>query len=233
MAYPRILFSGSSVTDATSHATTSQTPVNANVYTVYCANTIAAGTATLPTPSGTNGWNGTFTQIATVTRDQIRLTVWRVTAVSSVAGTITFDYSGTTNSSAAYGIDRWTDVDSPLNVQSGTTAADNATSITLSPALSTFASQLNGTYAVLAGTGNFITVRGDNTQGAMCQITQASITSAEVNAASFYCAGEVTAPQFTCSGAGSDLVLVAVEVDNSLSAGASSGTQTFLPTFRV
>ena len=233
MAYPRYLNTGNSATDGTSYASGSTTPTNGRVLTAWVASVIAAGTPNTPTASGTNGLSGTWTAIANSTRDQVKVTLFRSVAASGVAGVLTFDFGGQTNSGFAYGIEEWVEVATTLNVQSTTTNADAATAITMSPALAAFASTTNGTYAVLAATGNFIAVRNQNTQGTMLQIASTTTSGTEIAAGSFYSPGSITAPQLTCSGAGSDLVAIAMEVSNTITAGSGGGSDTFIPTFRV
>lgn len=219
MAAPRFLSTSNSAVGATSFTTASVTPTNGRVLTAWCATVIVAGTPNTPTATGTNGFSGTWTEIANVVQDQIKITLFRSVAASGVAGTITFDLAGQTNLGAAMGIEEWVDVATTLNVQSGTSAADGATSVTLSPALSAFASTLNGTYAVVADAGNLVAVRGTNSQGFMSQLASAVTTNAVVGGGAFYSPTSVTAPVLSCSGAGSDLVLIAMEVSNSITSG--------------
>lgn len=233
MAYPRYLTTSNSAADATSFASGSTTPTSGRVLTAWVASVIAAGTPNTPTASGTNGLSGTWTAIANATRDQIKITLFRSTAASSVAGVLTFDFGGQTNSGFACGIEEWVDVATTLNVQSTTTTADAATSITMSPALAAFASTTNGTYAVVASPGSFLAVRGVNTQGTMMQLATTVTSGTEITGAAFYSPGEINAPQLSVSGAGSDLVAIAMEVSNTITAGGGGGGNTTVPTFRV
>ena len=233
MAYPRYLNTGNSAADATSYASGSTTPTNGRVLTAWVASVIAAGTPNTPTATGTNGLSGTWTAIANSTRDQVKITLFRSVAASGVAGVLTFDFGGQTNSGFAYGIEEWVDVATTLNVQSTTTTADAATSITMSPALASFASTTNGTYAVVASPGSFLAVRGVNTQGTMMQLATTVSSGTEITGGAFYSPGAITAPQLSVSGAGSDIVAIAMEVSNTITAGSGGGSDTFIPTFRV
>lgn len=233
MAYVRNVTIGNSGTDATSYATASVSPTNGRVLLAWVATQITAGTPNTPTASGTNGFSGTWTAIANVVQDQTKLTLFRSTAASGTAGVLTFDLGGQTNSAAVWGVDEWVDVNTTINVQSTTTGANAATNLTFSPSLAAFASSLNGVYACVAAAGSFVTVRQNATQGFMLQVPQAANSNGEIGGCSFYCPGEVNAPQIACSGAGSDMVGIAIEVSNSLSGGGSTSSDTFLPTFRV
>lgn len=214
--YPRLIAAiGSSATDATSYASASWTPVSGRPTFVAVATAISAGTANTPTATGTNGWNTTFTAVANAVQDQIKLTVFRVVPVSSVAGVITFDLAAQTQTGAAWmGVDMVNCASSGFAVQSATGAADAATSLTPT-ALAAFGNGFNGTLAFGACTGALTTVRGSNTQGLMLQIPVASSGVNEAggpNICAFFSSGEVSQPIIAVSGAGSDIVAVTIEV---------------------
>ena len=231
---PNLLVQGNSGTDATSY-TTAATPtlVSGTVVTAWVATLISAGTPNTPTCTGTNGLNGTWTAITNVVQDQIKLTLFRSTTTSTTAGTLTFDLSGQTNSAAGWNIVAWDNVATTINAQSTTGVANGGTAPTFS-ALSAFGAGFNATYVAMAAAGSFLTTRGNNTQGLMLQIPQASISNGEISGADFFSPGEVNSPSVGVSGAGSDIVAIAIEVAHD-GTGVSSGggADTFIPTFRV
>lgn len=211
-AHPQLILINSSTTDGASHTTAAATPVSGAVYEAWVVNLIAAGTPNVPTCAGTNGFNVTWTQVETVVQDQLRLTIFRGVAGSAVAGTLTFDYAGQTNSAAVWGLNRWFNTAATLNVQSRTGTVDAGTAITWASALAAFGSGFNPTYVVAAAAGAFVTVRGDNAQGTMAMLSSASASNGETGAAPFYSAGEVSSPAIGCSGGGSDMVAIALEI---------------------
>lgn len=231
---PRLLTVGNSVTDGTSFAAASVTPTSGAVLTAWCATLISAGTPNTPTASGTNGLSGTWTAIANSVQDQIKITLFRSTAASAVAGVLTFDLGGQTNSAAIWGIAQWEDVDTTLNVQSKTAVTNAGTTMTFdADPLVAFASDNNGTYACAAASGAFVAVRGNNTQGTMMQLPVSAPNNTEMGGCDFYTPGSTTSPSLGVSGAGSDIVGIAIEVSaNGITAGGG-GSDTAVPTFRV
>ena len=235
--YPRLLSTiGQSATDATSYTTASWTPVSGRPTFVAVASAFAT-TPNTPTATGTNGWNTTLTAVANATQDGIKITVFRVVPVSSVAGTITFDFAAQTQTGASWMVvDMVNAVSSGFAVQSRTGNVDNNTSLTLTAFSSAFASTFNGTLCFGACTGNLTTVRGSNTQGLMLQIPVASSGVAEATGpaiCAFFSPSAVSQPIVAVSGAGSDIVAVAIEVGHDGSGISSGGGSTFIPTFRV
>lgn len=237
--YPHLVAAiGSSATDATSYTTASWTPVSGRPTFVAVATAIAAGTPNTPTATGTNGWNTTFTAVANSVQDQIKITVFRVVPVSSVAGTITFDLSAQTQTGAAWmAVDVVNAVSSGFVIQSKTAVTNGGTSLTFdADPLATLTSTFNGVLAFAASSGALTTVRGNNTQGLMLQIPVASSGVNEAggpNICAFFAGGGVTSPSLAVSGAGSDIVAVAMEVGHDGSGLSSGGSNTTVPTFRV
>ncbi len=207
-----LLTRGSSSTDATSYAATSVTPTSGRILLAYCATQIGAGTPNTPTASGTNGFSGTWTEIANAVQDQTKITLFRSTAASSVAGVLTFDFAGQTQIGACWQVLQWQNVASTINVQSRTAVANGATSLSFGSPLSAFASPFNTTYVCAAASGSFITVRATDAVGVLAQVPQAASAIGEIGACDWVSSGAVLAPALACSGAGSDLVAVAIEV---------------------
>lgn len=234
-AYPRVLLANSSTADATSYATaTSPTLTNGAVLTAWVATVIAAGTPNTPTATGTNGLNGTWTAITSVVQDQIKLTLFRSTAQSTTAGVLTFDLAGQTNSAAVWGLTQWANVSTTINVQSTTGTANAGTTIAWAAPLAAFGAAFNTTYAIVCVAGSFLTVRSNNTQGLMAMMQAQSTSSGEGSGSDFYSGAEVNSPTLEASGAGGDMVAIAIEVAHD-GTGVSSGggSDTFVPTFRV
>ncbi len=234
--YPHLIAAiGSSATDAASYTTASWTPVSGRPSFIAVASAFATAPNT-PTATGTNGWNTTFTAVNNSVQDGIKITVFRVVPVSSVAGTITFDFSAQTQTGAAWiGIDVVNAVSSGFAVQSATGAVDNATSLTPT-ALAAFASSFNGTLCFAACSGNLTTVRGSNTQGLMLQIPVGSSGVAEAAGpaiCAFFAPTEVSQPAVAVSGAGSDIVAVTIEVGHDGSGISAGSSNAAVPTFRV
>lgn len=231
---PTLLVQGNSSVDATSY-TTGSTPslTNGAVLTAWVATLISAGTPNTPTCTGTNGLNGTWTAITNVVQDQIKITMFRSAATSTTAGTLTFDLAGQTNSAAGWSIVSWGNVSATINAQSTSGTANGGTAPTWTP-LAAFGNGFNATYAAMAASGSFLTTRGNNTQGSMMQIPQASISNGELSGADFFSPGEINSPSLGVSGAGSDIVAIAIEVaHNGTGVSSGGGTDTFVPTFRV
>lgn len=229
-----LLTRGSSSTDATSYAASSVTPTSGRVLLAYCATQITAGTPNTPTATGTNGLSGTWTAIANSVQDQTKITLFRSTAASSVAGVLTFDLAGQTQLGACWGIVQWQNVATTINVQSKTAVTNGGTSLNFNgDPLAAFANGFNATYCCMAASGSFITVRGTDAQGTMAQIPQASSSLTELAACDFFSSGEVNSPSLACSGAGSDLVAVAIEVAHDGTGVSSGSTVRDIPSFRV
>jgi hypothetical protein len=100
------LTSSSSTTSATSHATASVTPTANRLVLAAVVNKIGTAPASTPTCSG-NGL--TWVQVATVpyntnASNLHRLTLFRAMGTSPSAGAITFDYAGTTHTSAGWSV---------------------------------------------------------------------------------------------------------------------------------
>jgi hypothetical protein len=207
-----VLTRGSSSTDATSYAASSVTPVSGRILLAYCATQISAGTPNTPTASGTNGLSGTWTAIANSIQDQTKITLFRSTAASSVAGVLTFDLAGQTQIGACWQILQWQNVATTINVQSQTAVANGSTSLSFGTPLSAFSADFNTTYVCGAASGSFITLRSTDTVGVLAQIPQACSSLNELAACDWISNAAVTAPALACSGAGSDIVAIAIEV---------------------
>ena len=125
--------------DRTSYAvpvTGSFTPVSGSLYYLF----IWGGKATtpdIPTVTGTNGWNATWTNEASVTFATIasptkRLTAFSGVASSSTAGVFTVDFAGTTQLGIAWSLIQVTgNAASGYTVQVKTGNANNPTSLTV------------------------------------------------------------------------------------------------------
>lgn len=208
-----ILTRGSSSSDATSYAATSVTPTSGRVLLAYCASQIGSGTPNTPTASGTNGFSGTWTAIANSVQDQTKITLFRSTAQSSVAGVVTFDFAGQTQIGACWQILQWQNVATTINVQSKTAVTNGGTSLNFNgDPLATFASEFNATYVCMAASGSFVTVRSNDTQGSLAQIPQGASSLNELGACYWRASGAVASPLLAVSGAGSDMVAIAIEV---------------------
>src|SRR5690348_149654 len=103
------LTANSSNVDATSYATASVSPTNTRfLYAVVT--TLKATAPDTPTASGTNGFNGTWTQIGTTVTLQtpagnfIGISRFWSIATSGTAGVLTFDFAGNTQLAAVWDV---------------------------------------------------------------------------------------------------------------------------------
>lgn len=125
---PRFGARSASNTDATSYAAASWTPTDGRVITAVVTNYRSAGSPDTPTASGTNGLNGTWTQFSTVTVGNVRMTAFWSVATSGVAGVLTFDFGGSTQSAAAWWIEEWSNTNTTTPViAANTTTFTNQT----------------------------------------------------------------------------------------------------------
>lgn len=145
---------GSSTTDATTYTTASVAPSAAGNFALFVVSNKSA-TADAPTSvTGTNGWGGTWTQVATVAASSIRLTVYRSKTVSTTAGTVTVNFPAT-QGTAAWGIleltapSEYVPTESEVIVQTAT-GSGSGTSVSLS--LANFAKTSNSTLLFTADT---------------------------------------------------------------------------------
>jgi hypothetical protein len=89
-------------TDATSYATASITPTNGGMILAFVTS-FFGGTPAIPTLSGTNGLNTTWTQLNTATiGSDLRLTGFWGVASSGTAGVLTFDFGAETELAAVW-----------------------------------------------------------------------------------------------------------------------------------
>lgn len=119
------LVTGSSNTDSTQLVFGSATPTNGRPLWLFASSLYSAAPST-PTASGTNGFGNTWTQIATVTVGNRRLTAFRSTAASSVAGVVTVDWGAETQLARAGSVHQGQNISSDTPVQSKTTSASGA-----------------------------------------------------------------------------------------------------------
>ncbi|KKK89206.1 hypothetical protein LCGC14_2735400, partial [marine sediment metagenome] len=134
-------------TDASSIASSSNTPVSGNAYTVAVSNRIDAESPNTPTLSGTNGWGVTWTQRGTQVgvSDDIRITLFDGVPNSGVAGVLTADFGGQTQTALGLEIVEWPDADASA-IQGQTPVAATANSTTVTATLSAFGNSDNTAY---------------------------------------------------------------------------------------
>lgn len=152
------LQANTSATDATTFANTSTTPVSGRLYLVSVVNTKAT-TPDAPTLSGTNGFNVTWTQIATVLFNTIasptqRLTLFWGIASSNTAGVITSSYGGNTQTGFNQFIDEVTgfNATTPVTANIVTNRGDAVTGVNCT--LAALASTLNAAFGCYTRSGN-------------------------------------------------------------------------------
>lgn len=158
------LTGNASNTDATSYATASVSPTNGQVVLLITAS-LKATTPDTPTASGTNGFNGTWTQVGSTVTVQtpagnfIGLSVLRSVATSGTAGIVTANYTNTQLASAwDLIISPYINTTTPI-VQSKTTTSTDATttlSLALDAALAAAANWVIGAFAHNAAAGPII-----------------------------------------------------------------------------
>jgi hypothetical protein len=140
--------------DRTAYSTASITPVSGTVYFVAIHTQMVGATPNVPAMSGTNGWNAAYSQVATITfnsdgtRNVNRLTVFAITAASSVAGVITAGTFGGTQIGCI--ADVRTFGTTMLGSVQATTKAGTATTTPTVTALAAFAGVQNFTLEYLA-----------------------------------------------------------------------------------
>jgi len=130
-------------TDDTGYATASASPVATTVYYVACAALRAAGQTVTPTLAGTNGWNVTWTQVATVLASNLRLTIFSgTTGASTTAGTLTATYTAETQDAhAIVSVALTSVVATAVQAKTGTAVAATSITVTFDSAL---ANEWNG-----------------------------------------------------------------------------------------
>lgn len=201
-----VLTSGSSTTDATSQATASISP-SANSLIVAVIGTAAATTAA-PTASGggMTTWDSVLsTNFVTTTR---RLTYFRALEASPGSGALTFDFGGTTQTSFAWAVLQFTNVNTSGSngagaiVQSpaGTTGGGGIT--TLTKTLSAF-EHANNVHLYLGA----MDTNGTHTADAQfTELTDNGIASGAITVWSAWALTELTSdPTFTASSSGAIL----------------------------
>lgn len=228
---PRLLTKNASTTDATTYTTASVSPTTTGIPLYVGFATRYSAAPDTPTCAGTNAFSGTWTSVGTITRGTIRLTVFRSTAQSTTAGTITATHTNTMLTGA------WTLVEvanlsSAVPVQSKTEDLGTAIFNFDADALAAWTSPHNSMLMFVArnhaGDQNV-----DETTGRAMGIgqTATAVTEALVCRAFFY-PGELTSPAAT--GTAADVVGLAMELSqDGTDISSGSSTNTFVPTFRV
>lgn len=150
------LTSGGSNTDATSYAAASVSPVSGQVI-IAAVVSLKATTPDTPTASGTNGFNGTWTQIGSTVTVQtpagnwIGLSLFWSVASSNTAGVLTFSFGGNTQLAGVWDIltSPFINTATPVVQSKTATSTDSSTtmSITLDAALSAPANWVLGAFA--------------------------------------------------------------------------------------
>ena len=123
-------------TDATSYATASSgTLVSGRVVFAAIA-TYKATTPDIPTCTGTNGLNGSWVQVGTVTiGSDLRLTVFWSVTTSTTAGIVTFDFGGNTQLAAVWAVCYSPFVNITTPVVQSKTATDTSSATTMTVTL--------------------------------------------------------------------------------------------------
>lgn len=228
---PRLLTKNATTVDGTTHTTASVAPTTTGLPLYVAFGALYSAAPDTPTVAGTNAYSGTWTQIATVTRGSIRLTVFRSTAQSTVAGTITATYTNTMLT-GAWSLVEVAALGSAVPVQSVTNSLATATfDFTASP-LAAFTDSWNSMLMFVcrnhSGDQNVL-----ESVGRAMGIGQTSTAVTEaLSLRGFFYPGELVNPSST--GTAADVVGVAMELDHDGS-GLSAGTPSTiaLPTFRV
>jgi hypothetical protein len=145
--------------DATTFSNTSITPTSGRLYIVCVVNSKGT-TPDTPTLSGTNGFNVTWTQIATITFNTIaspnaRLTAFWGIASSSSAGVITSAYAGNTQTGFCQTIDEFTGFNATTPIVTANVVTARADTVTgVNCTLAALASTLNATFGTYSKSGN-------------------------------------------------------------------------------
>ena len=159
-----VIGSFTSTVDTDTYTTASVTPLSGQLVLAAVHSAMSVGTDTIPTLSGTNGWNVTWTQVATVdyrtSGNERRVTLFRGVPSSGTAGTLTTAFSAT-QVGRTLSVISWANVDQTTNqgvVQSATACAGGdctggTTATSLSVTLAAFGNANNATYGVFGVTG--------------------------------------------------------------------------------
>lgn len=158
----RHLVANAANADTANPATSSVAPVSGEVCLAFIA-TYKAILPDIPTCSGTNGFNGTWTQVFTVTvGTDLRLTCFSSVATSSVAGVITFACTNT-QLAYAYAVIASPFINTTTPVVQSKTATDigigTTLSVTLDAALASAVNWVIGAFAQRSVS----TIQGDGT----------------------------------------------------------------------
>lgn len=206
--------------DATSYATGSGTPVSSSVYYVAVGARRAAGQTVEPTLAGTNGFNVAWAVVgASVLSNDIRLTVFRGTASSGTAGTLTATFTGETQDCCSIGVYRVTAVNAaPAQTKTGTATSTTIT-VTFDGGLSDVWNAVALFLANNAATGA-MTAGVDDVAHYIVAPQLAASDGARVNVR--FCPGNLSA--ITASGmTSSDIAALLVEFDHDGSDVSSAG----------
>lgn len=227
---PRLLVKNATTVDGTTHTTASSSPTTTGIVLYAAFGALYSAAPDTPTCAGTNAYSGTWTQVATATRGNIRITVFRSTAQSTTAGTVTATYTNTMLT-GVWSLIEVSALGGAAPVQSVTNNLATATFDFTAGPLATFADSWNGTLMFTcrnhAGDQNVL-----ETQGRAMGIGQTATAVTEaLSLRPFFYPGELLNPSST--GTAADVVGVAMELDHDGSGISSGSSNTSLPTFRV
>lgn len=114
---PTLLERATDGTDASVYTTGSLTPTVGRPVTVTFYQDDGSAAPALPAISGTNGFNGTFTLLATRSVDTFRrVSMWLIEPVSGTAGTISFTFTADNQDRATWEVVEWTDLDAATTI---------------------------------------------------------------------------------------------------------------------
>lgn len=202
------------------------TPISGEAVYILVGNRKGTGTADTPTLTGTNGWNVTWTQVATITTGGStlnRATLFRGVPSSSVAGKLTADFGGTNQAQCGIVVVSCAGVDQATNqgvVQSATDSA--AVNGALAATLSGFGHADNATLlvGVARGTPSGFTVEDGSYTGY-------SVTGGVTGFGAAIKIGNDTSPTATLT-SGTNWAAIAIEI--KAAAGGPAVEQLIPPT---